>query len=251
MASSSSPSKLIAVPSSPQSTPGRTPLLNRSLADYQHASDLSHPLASSLRHAEEKVDRVDLLETTLQSLSSSSGKELSGLEVVGNITRCRQSRRRPRTRRQRHTSPGYLPDHAPEYVRALLCYATPEQVVASLLEGTALSLEELQRSASAPPDEITSYVRRNVESVDLAHVRVGKKTRKKFPMTKRTGMDAVHDHVKVAGDGEESGGEDSDAGLSPEMVCELAYIRDPKVFERDAQTRRRKARADLKAQMAA
>ncbi|KAM5533798.1 hypothetical protein V8D89_012573 [Ganoderma adspersum] len=47
-------------------------------------------------------------------------------------------------------------------------------------------------------------------------------------------------------DGEDSGG----VGIprNPETVLELAYIQDPKVFERDGQTRRGKARADLKAQ---
>ncbi|KAJ7742669.1 hypothetical protein DFH07DRAFT_964380 [Mycena maculata] len=57
-----------------------------------------------------------------------------------------------------------LPDHALEYIRALLSdrfYTTPEQIVASLLEGTAPSLEGLQRSP-ASPDEIASYTRRNV-----------------------------------------------------------------------------------------
>jgi activating signal cointegrator complex subunit 2 len=65
-------------------------------------------------------------------------------------------------------------------------------------------------------------------------------------------LDAVRNHnVKVAGDGEESGGEDGDEeeeALSPETICELAYIRDPKLFDRDAQTRRGQPRADLKAQ---
>ncbi len=32
----------------------------------------------------------------------------------------------------------------------------------------------------------------------------------------------------------------------PETMCELAYLRDPKLFDRDAATRRTKARADLK-----
>lgn len=34
---------------------------------------------------------------------------------------------------------------------------------------------------------------------------------------------------------------------TPETICELAYIKDPKVFDRDAETRRSKDRADLKA----
>ncbi|KAF5355264.1 hypothetical protein D9758_006046 [Tetrapyrgos nigripes] len=56
-------------------------------------------------------------------------------------------------------------------------------------------------------------------------------------------------HVKVLGDGEESG-EDSDeeAPQGSETILELAYIRDPKLFDRDANTRRSKARAELKAQ---
>jgi activating signal cointegrator complex subunit 2 len=60
--------------------------------------------------------------------------------------------------------------------------------------------------------------------------------------------------VKVIGDGEESG-EDSEAEdeveestQTSETILELAYIQDPKLFERDANTRRSKARAELRAQ---
>jgi activating signal cointegrator complex subunit 2 len=60
------------------------------------------------------------------------------------------------------------------------------------------------------------------------------------------------DVVKVLGDGEGSDEEGAEGGtesrLSPETILELAYIRDPKLFERDAQTRRGKARSELKAQ---
>ena len=35
---------------------------------------------------------------------------------------------------------------------------------------------------------------------------------------------------------------------APETILELAYIRDPKLFDRDAQTRRSKGRAELKTQ---
>lgn len=82
---------------------------------------------------------------------------------------------------------------------------------------------------------------------------VGKGKAKEHVDDDDSDLDASQTHVKVAGDGEESGGEDSDGeeeeeSLSPETVCELAYIRDPKLFDRDAQTRRGKPRADLKAQ---
>ncbi|KAK0203542.1 hypothetical protein DFS33DRAFT_1374044 [Desarmillaria ectypa] len=63
--------------------------------------------------------------------------------------------------------------------------------------------------------------------------------------------------VKVGGDGEESD-EDGVEGIGeieaapakqlPKTILELAYIQDPKQFDRDANTRRSKGRADLKAQ---
>ncbi|CAK5274697.1 unnamed protein product, partial [Mycena citricolor] len=70
-------------------------------------------------------------------------------------------------------------------------------------------------------------------------------------------LDSHSAQVKVGGDGEESGDEDDAQDsdderptekLAPETVCELAYIRDPKLFDRDAATRRSKARADLQKQ---
>ena len=62
--------------------------------------------------------------------------------------------------------------------------------------------------------------------------------------------------VRVAGDGEESSadedddedGRDSEPEMSPQTILELTYIANPKVFERDAATRRSKERAALRAQ---
>lgn len=56
--------------------------------------------------------------------------------------------------------------------------------------------------------------------------------------------------VKLGGDGEES---DEEGGERPEArdidtILELAYIADPKQFDRDAQTRRSQGRTNLKAQ---
>ena len=56
--------------------------------------------------------------------------------------------------------------------------------------------------------------------------------------------------VKLGGDGEESG-EETDERPEPrdvETILELAYITDPKQFDRDAQTRRSQARARLRTQ---
>ncbi|KAF8635677.1 hypothetical protein AX15_000303 [Amanita polypyramis BW_CC] len=50
-----------------------TPFLNHSLlADYQRTYNLSHTLATSLRHAAEKDARMDILESTLQALDTPS-----------------------------------------------------------------------------------------------------------------------------------------------------------------------------------
>ncbi|KAJ6495260.1 hypothetical protein C8R45DRAFT_866444 [Mycena sanguinolenta] len=322
---------LLSLPSSSsQPDSGQTPFLDRSLlADYQQTYDLSRTLASSLRHAEEKDARLDLLESSLESLNSSPEKEPGVLKIL-----LRSSGMAPGVGRNSSKTPDMvtkgkekattlptsspaedpeldlkvtqvldiLPEHEPEYIRALLMHSahtTPEKVVEALLEGTAPSPEELTTSAAQADDEISSYVRRNVfddEDMDLAHVRVGKKTENASVLRDRTFIEqmkadilrraeAISDdeedeedvegksgaargkakeladdgdldledapHVKVAGDGEESGGEDGDEeeeGLSPETICELAYIRDPKLFDRDSQTRRGKARADLKAQ---
>jgi activating signal cointegrator complex subunit 2 len=62
--------------------------------------------------------------------------------------------------------------------------------------------------------------------------------------------------VRVAGDGEESAeDEDEEEGEEPEMdpqaMLELAYVANPKAFERDAATRRSKERAVLRAQTGA
>lgn len=60
--------------------------------------------------------------------------------------------------------------------------------------------------------------------------------------------------VKVLAGDEDSSDDDSEDAVKettpqdPETILELAYIRSPKVFDRDADTRRSKARADLKAQ---
>ncbi|KAJ7167340.1 hypothetical protein C8R43DRAFT_171813 [Mycena crocata] len=315
---------LLGLPSSSQPNPSQTPFLDRSLlADYQQTYDLSRTLASSLRHAEEKDARVDLLES---ALSSSSDKEPGALKIllrssgiapgVDNLGKGYHHKKPDAKGKGKDVSPlsptvvedaeldvnvtqvlDILPEHDPAYIRALLShpsYATPEKVVEALLEGTAPSSEELQSPAKA--DEIAGYVRRNIyddESMNLAHVRVGKKTDQDSVLRNRTfieqmkadilrraeeisddedeeethdggkgkmkehgddgdlDIDAALTHIKVAGDGEESGGEDNDAeeeALSPETICELAYIRDSKLFDRDAQTKRGKPRTDLKAQ---
>ncbi|KAF8438091.1 hypothetical protein L210DRAFT_3613025 [Boletus edulis BED1] len=53
--------------------------------------------------------------------------------------------------------------------------------------------------------------------------------------------------VKILVDGEDSGDEEVDP-IKPETILEQAYIRDPKLFNRDGETRRSKKRAELKQQ---
>ncbi|KAI0641559.1 hypothetical protein C8Q79DRAFT_1098523 [Trametes meyenii] len=57
--------------------------------------------------------------------------------------------------------------------------------------------------------------------------------------------DATDDDAE---DESDEDGEGAETPRSPETILELAYIREPKLFDRDGQTRRSKARADLKAQ---
>jgi activating signal cointegrator complex subunit 2 len=60
--------------------------------------------------------------------------------------------------------------------------------------------------------------------------------------------------VCIAGDGEESSEDDEDeeeSEMDLQTILELAYIANPKVFERDAATRRSKERAVLRAQTGA
>ena len=53
----------------------------------------------------------------------------------------------------------------------------------------------------------------------------------------------------VSGESSEEGDDEPDpVKQSPETILELAYMSDPGLFARDAQTRRSKQRADLKAQ---
>ena len=63
----------------------------------------------------------------------------------------------------------------------------------------------------------------------------------------------VNNNVRIVADGEESNvdsdeEDDEEQAKNPEMILELAYLRDPRVFERDSVTRRSKARTDLKTQ---
>ena len=84
-----------------------------------------------------------------------------------------------------------LPDTSPEYIKLLLAHdrygRDPEKVLGALLEGTAMSQEELERDLreeeavdGAIGNEVEYRVeqRRNVfddEPVDLSRYRVGKK----------------------------------------------------------------------------
>ncbi|KAK7044612.1 CUE domain-containing protein [Favolaschia claudopus] len=326
---------LLSLPSSSEHGAGQIPFLDRSLlADYQQTYNLSRTLASSLRHAEEKDARVDLLESSLQSIASSSEKEPGALKILlqssGMAPGIGGHRSHPNANNLKAKSKvllptaapaedpeldlkvtqvlDILPEHEPEYLRALLkhpLYTTPEKAVEALLEGTAPSAAELSLAKPAPQgtDEISGYVRRNIyddDAMDLSRVQVGKKAENDSVLRDRTfieqmkadilrraeaisddededevdapgknsgkgkakepvddggdlDLDADQSHVRVVGDGEESGDEDDDSEegeepLNPETVCELAYLRDPKLFDRDAQTRRGKARVDLRAQ---
>ena len=65
--------------------------------------------------------------------------------------------------------------------------------------------------------------------------------------------DGGHVKLRVGGDGEDTSEDDDDSegeqeNRSPKTIIELAYLRDPALFGRDAATRRSKAREELRVQ---
>jgi len=138
-----------------------TPYLNRSLlTDYQECYSLSQTLATALRHAAEKDARLDLLESTLQSLDShgsSGSKDPGALKILlrssgispgmdnqGNGSRVPSTAAGPSIGKGKGKAPpmspadeasqshvpdieikitqvlDILPDYSPEYIRVLL-----------------------------------------------------------------------------------------------------------------------------------
>ena len=138
-----------------------TPYLNRSLlTDYQECYSLSRTLATALRHAAEKDARLDLIESTLQSLDShdpSGSKNPGALKILlrssgispgmdnrGNGSRVQSTAAGPGIGKGKGKAPALppaddasqsripdidikvtqvldiLPDYSPEYIRVLL-----------------------------------------------------------------------------------------------------------------------------------
>ncbi|KAL1745651.1 hypothetical protein HDZ31DRAFT_81829 [Schizophyllum fasciatum] len=311
----------VPVSTAPASLP-QTPFLNRSLlADYQQSYDLTKALAHSMRHAAERDARLDLVEASLQPsegpdgantkdpgvlniLLRSSGMPL-GIDNLGKGSRDKgKARAEEPAVVQQPADPDLdlkvaqvldiFPDHAPDYVRALLMHESypyrgnPEKLIEALLEGTVPSEEQLQASVLSQPTPLPAntqsivHERRNAfddEVMNTAQLRVGKKnddvlrdrdfiSQMKADILRRAEAMELEDdededaekatdafeedleglnQIKVAGDGEETDEEEEAAPPSPETILELAYIKEPKLFDRDAQTKRSKQRADLRA----
>ncbi|KAJ7927495.1 hypothetical protein B0H13DRAFT_2229247 [Mycena leptocephala] len=216
---------LLSLPSSSsQPNPNETPFLDRSLlADYQQTYDLSRTLASSLRHAAEKDARVALLESSLQSINSSSEKEPGALKILlrssgiapGVDNLGKGFSKRPDTKGKGKDMPAPTPVAAIEDPE--LDIKVTQQVVEALLEGTAPSAKELQR-----------LMRRQMTSRAMNDSVLRDRT-----FIEQMKADILRRAEEISDDEERK---------------MLAYIRDPKLFDRDAQTRRGKAREDLKAQ---
>ena len=225
-------------PSSTASDIPGTPFLDQTLlADYQQHYPLLRTLSTSLRHAQEKDARLDVLESTLQSFDSGEGSRnnpgalkillrSSGIQPgIGNLGK---RNTHPHTEQAQTTAPqsqldlkgkrkaktpdsdpdldikatqvlDILPDTSPEYIKLLLAHdrygRDPEKVLGALLEGTAMSLEDLEHDLQESEELERTYgdgaegavgnemeyrveQRRNVfedEQVDLSRYRVGKK----------------------------------------------------------------------------
>ncbi|KAI3614284.1 hypothetical protein WG66_000227 [Moniliophthora roreri] len=203
---------LLEVPSTSSSSPC-TPFLNQSLlGDYQHSYDLERTLSSSLKHADEKDARLDLIESSLRSLENEdNSKESPGVLKLlirssgmppSIIPKGKGKAPTPVSEAAPSPDPGLdikitaildiLPDHSPEYIKALLSHpdypfrGNTEKVISALLEGTAPSFEDLTRSSQnishgktrAVEDGINAYVRSRQgvnEAMDMSRVTFGKK----------------------------------------------------------------------------
>ena len=200
----------------PTSSLPATPFLNRSLlADYQQTYDLKKALANSMQHAAERDARLDILESSLQSLDGESKKDPGVLKIllrssgiplgIDNLGKGSRDKGKGRAQEAppivaQPVDPDLdlkvaqvldiFPDHAPDYVRALLTHESypykgdPEKLIMALLDGTAPSEDQLEATAApqpvSHPPEVQTIVqeRRNAfddEVMNTAQLRVGKK----------------------------------------------------------------------------
>jgi activating signal cointegrator complex subunit 2 len=192
--------------SSPETnnTSSPTPFLDRSLlADYQHAHSLSHALASALRHAADKDARLDLLESTLQSLDSDSSSSdpgilkillrtsgiPPGIDNLGNGSKVRSTQATADTKGkgkgkgkapvQNNSSSSdpdieikiaqvldILPDHPPEYIHALLEHPPLERNPEKVVGALLEGTAPGPEEFDRSPSEDVDVVRRQDEGED-------------------------------------------------------------------------------------
>lgn len=176
------------------STISDTPFLNCSLiADYQHAYDLGSTLKASLRKADDA--RMDLLDFQLQSLNMGEGASnrdpgalnillrssgvAPGIDYKGKgkaVQVAEPELPHPvgSSSNATHADPDVdekvaqvltvLPDHPPEYIRALLVHpdyafhGNAAKVINALLEGSAPLFEDLQPAAVTPVPSHTNSI---------------------------------------------------------------------------------------------
>lgn len=215
------------------------PFLNQSLlADYQLAYSLSKSLASSLSHAEENDARLDLLESMLNSLDTSSEghdhkqRNAGALKILLRSSRIQPVIDNPgkcnpkSSSNAANTNTGFistdknkgkaravplpstesdpeldlkatqvldiLPDFSINHIKLLLMHddygGNPERVIEALLEGTAMSEEDLEQHFGASQmmiseakerrDQYDVRQRKNIfdgESLDVSKLIFGKK----------------------------------------------------------------------------
>ncbi|KAG6377442.1 hypothetical protein JVT61DRAFT_15247 [Boletus reticuloceps] len=168
-----------------------------------------------------------------------------------------------------------FPDHSPEYIRKLLTHPSfpfrgnAERVIEALLEGTAPCEDALgdgvaESISISVPVMDAPIERRNVfddELMDIRRVHIGKKTPGISSQNRAEKEQIIRLAEAISVDSDEESGQpkaldvmdlDDDideAGTSTvKILVEQAYIRDPKLFDRDGETRRSKKRAELKQQ---
>jgi activating signal cointegrator complex subunit 2 len=211
---------LVQASSSPPPPSDRVPYLNQSLlADYQHAYGLSRMLTSSLQHIAESDARIDALDAELRSLdvvvtdqrdpagalrplvhlknlrapvAESHGSALDQSKGKGKdvqIPADDDNDNDPDLDAKVSRVLDVLPDHAPEYVRALLTHpdypfrGDAEKVLDALLTDTAPSPQDLPgvaRGGGGSGREGLVYAkdRKNVwddEVAEISQAHVGKR----------------------------------------------------------------------------
>ncbi|KAF8889670.1 hypothetical protein BD779DRAFT_1520396 [Infundibulicybe gibba] len=260
-----------------------TPFLNLPLlTDYHHAYNLSHTLARSLSSAEEKDARLDILESSLgstehsdpgpqissQGLRSSSEDEID-IQIIQILDILPDQDPSYLRALLQHPVHGGSVEHV---VEGLLDQWESVNNRRNIFDGDEMDLERVRfgKDQSEPStaqdkefmEQVKATILRRAEEMVYEDTTSEEETEDEVDGQEKGRARArvlayedeeTGDGVKVLGDGSsesagEDDGDDEDSTEKPslETTLELAYIRDPTLFQRDGVTRRSAGRAELR-----